>query len=114
MYILSQDGEISVNSTTLSSLGIEQGRYADEELRSVFPVPYEIIAYGKGDKKYRMGLYADKEEAIRSLEYLHSAMGRMEKTYIFGASGKVYEYYYCKRTREEEASHPELKYEDYF
>ena len=112
MYILSQDGKTSVNSTTLSSLGIERGRCYDEELRDVFTAPCEVIAYGKGDKEYRMGLYADKEEAIENLRDLHGAMERSEKTYAFRKSWKVYEYCYHKRLKEERDSGEEPSYEE--
>jgi len=92
MYILSQDREKSVNNTTLSSFGIRQVEYANEELSAKFPKPYAVIAYGKGDKEYLMAVYANKEEALRNLEEMHRAIKRSEKTIEFNSSTEVFLY----------------------
>jgi hypothetical protein len=114
MYIMSQNGEISVNSTALISFGIEKTKFLDEETSKAFPEPYVVIAYGKGDKEYRMGLYTDKEDAVWNLKRQHEAMKNAEKTFRFGPNYKLSRYIEERIYEKEKASHADDNNEDDF
>ena len=105
MYIMSQNGEVTVNSATLSSVEIRPTKFTEDDLQQAFPEPYAIVAYGSGKKEYPMGIYADREEALELLGYMHNAMGHSEKTFEFWQSFKVDEY--CRILRIQSALMPE-------
>ena len=96
MYIMDQFHKMTVNSTTLSSIQIQEIFFADSELKEAFPKPYRIMGYGKGDKEYVLGTYADVVEATRELEGLHKAMENKEKTYELRDSYKINSYFWEK------------------
>ena len=83
MYLLSQNKAVSVNSTTLSSISIEKAVFVNKEFEEKFPEAHAILAFGKGDKTYIMGIYTNKERAEREMERLHDAMSEKEPTYSF-------------------------------
>lgn len=83
MYILSQNKLLTVNSTILSSINIEKIEWDDPDMIKKYPDAHKIVAYGKGEKVYLLGIYDGKKSAEWKLSWLHEAMKENQKTFEF-------------------------------
>lgn len=83
MFIMSQDEDLTVNSTTLSSINIEKISFIDDKLQKQYPDAHKVVAYGKGEKSYLLGIYGSKVSAEYALRRLHIAMDENMKTFRF-------------------------------
>ena len=81
MYITSQSKDLSVNTISLTSIEIRPLSFADESINEEYPDACAIYAYGKGEKRYLLGVYADESSAEREIRDIQDAMKSSEKIY---------------------------------